>query len=440
MKIKLFILLFLCSLSVFSQLDIYYFKDSQSTLTIDDIMDKEFLLLNNKSLKNKENTTYWFKILPNNSESHYFFQIRDIIFNEAVFYQNSEKVLNYPNERYLTFRFLRDKTSYIKTKSSRLSNLDVHLLKEKDFIKNGKKDFLFIGLYYGIALLIIVYNISYFFLFKDESFLYYAIFLLSMSLGLFIKDGMLNLIDISIDLIKIISVILYINVAFFSSKFANSYLQLDYYYPKLKNISYLVGILILISGILFLVFDSFYFLVLLKIFVFSLLIAYWLSSILLFKKNVFTKIFAFAYSTLLFSAINLYILKFFGISIGEVSSQSIKLSGYIQMIVLSFGILYRMKILKKQNEYMNTEIINYSNEILKLTELNKNENKKPKFSTLSYREKGIFNLIIAGNSNKEIASILSISVNTVKFHIKNIYEKLNIKSRKEAITIENTTR
>ena len=156
MKYKLFLFFLFFKTLVFCQSDIYYFKDSQSTLTIDDIRDKEFLLLNNKSLKHKENVTYWFKILPTNSESHFFFQIQDIIFNEAVFYQNSEKVLNYPNERYLTYRFLRDKTSYIKTKSSRLSSLEVHLLKGNDFIKNGKKDFLFIGLYYGIALLIIV--------------------------------------------------------------------------------------------------------------------------------------------------------------------------------------------------------------------------------------------------------------------------------------------
>ena len=35
-----------------------------------------------------------------------------------------------------------------------------------------------------------------------------------------------------------------------------------------------------------------------------------------------------------------------------------------------------------------------------------------------------------------ISAELNISVNTVKFHIKNIYEKLNIKSRKEALNID----
>jgi DNA-binding CsgD family transcriptional regulator len=54
----------------------------------------------------------------------------------------------------------------------------------------------------------------------------------------------------------------------------------------------------------------------------------------------------------------------------------------------------------------------------------------------SIREKEIFDLIIIGNSNKLIADSLNISVNTVKFHVKNIYEKLHIKSRKEAIKLE----
>ena len=54
---------------------------------------------------------------------------------------------------------------------------------------------------------------------------------------------------------------------------------------------------------------------------------------------------------------------------------------------------------------------------------------------LSLRERQIFNLILSEKSNKEIADIVHISVNTVKFHVKNIYDKLKIKSRKEALNL-----
>ena len=41
--------------------------------------------------------------------------------------------------------------------------------------------------------------------------------------------------------------------------------------------------------------------------------------------------------------------------------------------------------------------------------------------------------IRSGKSNKEIGATLFISVNTVKYHVKNIYEKLDINNRKEVV-------
>lgn len=48
---------------------------------------------------------------------------------------------------------------------------------------------------------------------------------------------------------------------------------------------------------------------------------------------------------------------------------------------------------------------------------------------LSEREKEIVQLLLKGLSNAQIGKKLFISLNTVKFHIKNIYEKLEVKSR-----------
>ncbi len=52
---------------------------------------------------------------------------------------------------------------------------------------------------------------------------------------------------------------------------------------------------------------------------------------------------------------------------------------------------------------------------------------------LSSRESEILTLLAQGKSNKEIASELVISVNTVKVHISNIFQKLEISSRAEAM-------
>jgi DNA-binding CsgD family transcriptional regulator len=52
---------------------------------------------------------------------------------------------------------------------------------------------------------------------------------------------------------------------------------------------------------------------------------------------------------------------------------------------------------------------------------------------LSKREEEVAELLLKGMSNKEIAMALGISESTVEFHLKNIYAKLHVKSRTEAI-------
>ena len=51
---------------------------------------------------------------------------------------------------------------------------------------------------------------------------------------------------------------------------------------------------------------------------------------------------------------------------------------------------------------------------------------------LSERELEVLYLIAAGLRNKEIAEKLFISLNTVKTHLKNLYQKLGVNNRREA--------
>ena len=59
----------------------------------------------------------------------------------------------------------------------------------------------------------------------------------------------------------------------------------------------------------------------------------------------------------------------------------------------------------------------------------------PKFQTLTDREIEVLRLAARGHGNKEIASELGLSVRTIQAHLGNIFNKLKVGSRTEAVII-----
>lgn len=56
----------------------------------------------------------------------------------------------------------------------------------------------------------------------------------------------------------------------------------------------------------------------------------------------------------------------------------------------------------------------------------------PIFMTLSKRERDVLNLMVEGQTNKQIADSLSLSDGTIKVHVKHILNKLNVNKRGQA--------
>lgn len=55
--------------------------------------------------------------------------------------------------------------------------------------------------------------------------------------------------------------------------------------------------------------------------------------------------------------------------------------------------------------------------------------------SLTEREKEVLGLLLKGKSNKEISTLTYVSTETVKSHLQNIYRKLGVKSRLEAVAL-----
>lgn len=103
--------------------------------------------------------------------------------------------------------------------------------------------------------------------------------------------------------------------------------------------------------------------------------------------------------------------------------------GYLSGIVMmSFVVVLVKKLYKKEKLNAEELIKKYRKNGIDLKEII-NGNKK----FLTYREREICNLILQGNTNKEIALNLFIAEGTVKQHVNKIYKKLGASNRVEVI-------
>jgi ATP/maltotriose-dependent transcriptional regulator MalT len=112
----------------------------------------------------------------------------------------------------------------------------------------------------------------------------------------------------------------------------------------------------------------------------------------------------------------------------------------IALLLLSLaGASISFLIIRHKNhsiDQMNLEIRNYLLQLERLKTEEKNES--PVLTLvenygLTQREAEIMELIATGIGNEEIAEKLFVSKNTIKFHIKNIFIKLDVRNRVQAL-------
>ena len=285
------------------------------------------------------------------------------------------------------------------------------------------------GIYIYLLNLYKKYSFKTVFNFKRYIFIYTSIIFLHILIKYFaINLVFLNEYDFFIiirTILTLLTFLLYFFLYYYILKFLNNLEQFKYYKFE-KYIYYLISTIFLYlfvkELIVFLRIGSIYKLIEIvnnfKIIAIILVLIILFKNVLFYKEKRDPKYNMFFYFHVFL--IIVYSIKFFALIL------EYEILSYVYIFHNSIIILFLLEFLN--NYYKKDEIIKIHNKLL-----DENLNKKG----ITNREMDIVNLILEGKTNKEIAEELYISVKTVKYHIYNIFKKLEIKNRIELINYIN---
>lgn len=335
-------------------------------------------------------------------------------------------------------------SSYNYLSLKMISQQDIDALNKVSDIIDSRS--LLLGIFFGFMLVMAIYNLFLYFSLKDKAYIFYVgtvIFNILTTLATNNISGQYfwpNQPDLD--------GIIYVSFAglsmFCSSRFASEFLQLKEHHKLLDKFMWVIAYLSLLLTILSL------FLTIEQITPFGR----WLV-LLSFPSYIFVGIVAFRKG---FRPAMFYLIAWIPYVLGLVTRvmhgagwlpgnalvmSSLELGGALEIVLLSFALADRIKNLQKENSQIRTQLKAYISQVINLeqkiqitsnSDPDSPENKIEKLAEkhhLTERETDILLQISLGLNNKQVADKLFISVNTVKYHIRNIYEKLDVKKRTE---------
>ena len=126
-------------------------------------------------------------------------------------------------------------------------------------------------------------------------------------------------------------------------------------------------------------------------------------------------------------AVLLFLLRWLEYRFLIVNSAQEIYSGAIALVFLGLGIWLTLKLVNRKTVVIEKEVLIHS-----IKEFTRNEESVTALG-LSKRELEVLELMAEGLSNIEIGNRLFLSLNTVKTHAANLFEKLEVKRRTQAV-------
>ncbi|MGG5508022.1 MULTISPECIES: LuxR C-terminal-related transcriptional regulator [unclassified Myroides] len=334
-------------------------------------------------------------------------------------------------------------TYYVNLKQIDTTNLPIVIEEQTQFAVAESFHLLRIGLYYGIAIMSIVFNLVFYFIFQDKRFMTYTLLQISIFTSLFFEDGMFYYLSNGqweMSMLLIWNVPL---TSFLACLFTVYFLDIKQLFQsyKLIFISLFIAILFLSTIQSFLALTTLKHVINILCFLppfFCLILA-----ATQFKKNVYARFLLCTFGLILLFGVGYFLYIYFNSNqFAWFNLDTFRLISNIELISITFAIIYKVRDLQDENNGYKEQINHYLMLLNKNADMPSKANYRPLLETLenlrithnlTTRETEVLQCIWENMSNQEIADKLFISLSTTKYHISNLYTKLEIKNRNQAL-------
>ncbi len=213
------------------------------------------------------------------------------------------------------------------------------------------------GMFYGFAIMVVLLNLICYFLFDEKIFMTYSLALAGITSTLFFSDGLYMFLGIEgMQNIEAMQSTLLLIAVGFSAWFASRYLTLNEFFPKLRWVTMtLLGISMVIVAMAW-ASEDVLFATIANTILLSIMASYFLAGILLFSSKNYPKFYVIACSIPLLFAIDFFVLKNFGIDFLGVQTVHLKAAILVEMLLITYAIVYRMRAIKEENLLRQTEL------------------------------------------------------------------------------------
>ncbi|RYU93698.1 7TM-DISM domain-containing protein [Emticicia agri] len=446
---------------------LFVLKDSSNALTINSLLkaEQDFFYLSNMAIPNFGwgKRTGWVRLeIGSKADSRYLFQVNSAIFDELGFYvvQDKQIIQSVENLSCLTpiinrpyvhrdfvfpmhLKAGETYTIYLKGKNL-LNSIKFPLIvwNPKAFEKSDRQLNFFWGIIIGILLLVVVGNCIIAYLLNMRIFYFYGMYVLSLILLFLHLDGFLyEYLPAKLFRNSIIDLTPYFSysIFFWSILFIISFTKLSLsdrpFFERLLRILSIIFWILLIPSVFsplwldeatdtYLQFSGWTG----RIFFISVLVLLYITVLASVRKNTMSRVYLIAVIPPLLS----YILpQYFNhiFDIWIVQPYAYLFGFLLEIIILSVAMIVRVKEylflnLKKDTTEVQTHPVAIAEQ--------KNVIEK---EVLSKREIEILTAFAKGFTYQDISDAMFISPHTVRTHLKNIYQKLDISSKAEAVKV-----